>query len=80
MKSTLTTELGGILKLEFAMRSGEPIIPFILPLRYVGGGPYSILGQSAFELDFSKFAGLGNLIIQLGTEATPDASTTRVSL
>lgn len=80
MNSTLATDHGGSLSLDFAMRSGYPVSPYILPLSYRNGGPYSILGQTAFEFDFAEFTGLGNLIIQIGSESLVDASTTRVSL
>jgi hypothetical protein len=80
MTSTLAIDDGGSLSLNFAMRSGEPLAPYVLPLRYRNGGPYSILGQTAFELDFSEFAGAANLIIQLGSEALVEPSMARVAL
>jgi hypothetical protein len=35
---------------------------------YVEGGPYSLSGYSAFELDVAVIAGRGNLIIELGSQ------------
>jgi hypothetical protein len=42
--------------------------PLEMRVRYFGGGPYSLEGYSAFELDVAVFAGSGNLIIELGSE------------
>jgi hypothetical protein len=65
--STLDDTLG---TLSFSVNglSSNTLRPLDLRMSYSQGGPFSILGYSAFELDFSSVTGAGFLIIELGSE------------
>jgi hypothetical protein len=43
-----------------------PGFPLTFGLSYSLGGPYSLLGSNAFELDFGRVSGVGSLIVELG--------------
>lgn len=42
--------------------------PLEMRIHYLDGGPYSLVGESAFQFDVEVIAGMGNLIIELGSE------------
>lgn len=80
MSSTLDPNSGGSMSLDFQMAAGEPPEPYTLTARYQEGGPYSILGQTAFEFDFSNISGVAQLIIILGDHFDPDSATIRTAI
>jgi hypothetical protein len=53
---------------------------YYLDLYYQGGGPYSILGQSAFEFEFSSVSGIGELIVEIGTSFVDQPGILRTEL
>lgn len=80
MRSTLDPGGGGSMSLDFQMDTGEPPAPYILTASYRGGGPYSILGQTAFEFDFSSISGVAQMIIILGGQFDPGPTTIRTAI
>ena len=79
ISSTLDTSSGGSLSFN-ADGTNTFGVPLSLNLRYTDGGPFSLLGQSEFVLDFSSLTGTGSLIVELGRSNTPGPSTLRVDL
>jgi len=78
--STLDDSLG---TLNFAVDglSSNAARPLDLRLAYSQGGPFSIVGYSAFEFDFSAVTGAGFLIIELGSAtAVYGPTTNRINL
>lgn len=55
--------------LEFQVSGASTIDgrPLDLRMSYLGGGPFNLLGYSAFEFDFAVINGNGHLIIELGS-------------
>lgn len=79
MTSTLSTTGG---TLDFVVDGmGLESQPLDLRMSYVGGGPFSLLGYSAFELDILAFSGSGSLIVELGNQTDVYGPTTnRIAL
>lgn len=77
--STLDDSLGTLAFNVDALPSGSGAID--LRLSYTGGGPYSLLGFSALEFDFSAVTGTGSLLVALDyAEAVYGLSLFRVPL
>lgn len=69
--TTVTSALvqgSGTLQFEASGTSIADDRPLEMRLHYLDGGPYSLEGYSAFELDVAIIGGTGNLIIELGSE------------
>lgn len=79
MSTTLEPLHGGTLAAHIdQIGTGLPVKPYFIGIGYVAGGPYSILGFSAFEFEIASLEGRGNLVIELGGETLPNANTIRV--
>lgn len=54
--------------------------PLSLRMSYRYGGPFSLLGYSAFEFDISALSGSGSLIVELGSQSTYRPTANRIAL
>jgi hypothetical protein len=74
MTSTLSTATGTLDLVVNGMSLESS--PLTLQMSYFNGGPYSLLGFSAFEIDISSLTGVGNLIVELGNASDSYGPTT----
>jgi hypothetical protein len=83
--TTMTTTLdtgSGTVSLNFNGQSLSVNNPLDFRAVYSIGGPFSLLGSTAFELDFSELSGSGFLITELGgvIASSHGPSTSRIAL